>query len=787
VTGRSRLVGATLLACLGACAPFGALFAGWAWLPPLVVAVAVVIGVNELVRRSPLPSAVGPLAAAVAMVLVISAMDAHRQAIAGFLPGAAARAHLSTLLHLGATVAHTKASPVPASTGVVLLAVIGIAAVTLVVDLFALTLDRPAFAGPALLAVYVIDSLLTHHGVGWRPFLLCVGGYLLLLAADTGEARRRWGRRFSDAAARPAWAGNGGRIGGTALAIALVVPVVLPGLSADLPKPTGGGSGGGGAAGGGGVVTLNPVVALSNELHRDSNEVLITYRTQAASPGYLRLTALDAFNGDAFSAGQLRAGSSRPVDGISPLTTGGGHSDRRTQLHVGPLLEHWAPVPLRPTVADIPGNWMYEPATQTVWSAQSTTRGLTYDVRSDSRVPTASQLGAVSYDQLSPRPAGVPATDVGVPQAVSSRVYGLAAQLERSTPYRTALAIQAHFLSGPFTYDLDVPASDSAGALDAFLFRTHLGFCQQYAAAMTLLARIDGIPARVAVGFTPGSKGHDGYWTVTGGDAHAWPELYFPGVGWVPFEPTPRADGQTKAPPYATARALHGRGVSPIDKSKLHRHKAAPGHSKPSKAAAHHHAAGVPEAPTATTTARDVVPASTILLGLLALAALAVAVPAAVRLTNRRRHLHPHGSAAAAHAAWDELRESIIDLGIDWPADRTPRQTVAHLLRCVPSLATVGVPLGRIGLAEQQARYAPVVDTALGAGLASDVGAVRAALFARAGRVERWRATLLPRSSLQAVSRRAGALSTWRPRSAGSRGRAARIWRAVPRVSTGRR
>ena len=93
----------------------------------------------------------------------------------------------------------------------------------------------------------------------------------------------------------------------------------------------------------------------------------------------------------------------------------------------------------------------------------------------------------------------------------------------------------------------------------AFLFKTKTGYCQHFAGAMAVLLRFNGIPARVAVGFTTGEKVDDGTYVVTRNDAHAWVEAYFPGVGWVPFDPTPgralpvSGDAPTSGPNAAIA------------------------------------------------------------------------------------------------------------------------------------------------------------------------------------------------------------------------------------------
>jgi transglutaminase-like putative cysteine protease len=106
-------------------------------------------------------------------------------------------------------------------------------------------------------------------------------------------------------------------------------------------------------------------------------------------------------------------------------------------------------------------------------------------------------------------------------------------------PYRVALAIHG-YLTGPgFEYSLRPPESDYTSPYAAFLFDTHIGYCQHFAGAMALLLRFNGIPARVVVGFAQGTEQSKGVFLVRRNDAHAWVEAYFPGAGWAQFEPTP--------------------------------------------------------------------------------------------------------------------------------------------------------------------------------------------------------------------------------------------------------
>ena len=131
--------------------------------------------------------------------------------------------------------------------------------------------------------------------------------------------------------------------------------------------------------------------------------------------------------------------------------------------------------------------------------------------------------------------------------AVSPQVVRLAHQIVAGagTPATQALALARWFDNGRFRYTLSPPASTGPDPLSWFLFSSRQGFCQQFAAAFAVLARIDGLPTRVAVGFTTGSAEGHGEYRVTGADAHVWPEVYLgPSVGWTSYEPTPATSGE---------------------------------------------------------------------------------------------------------------------------------------------------------------------------------------------------------------------------------------------------
>lgn len=104
-------------------------------------------------------------------------------------------------------------------------------------------------------------------------------------------------------------------------------------------------------------------------------------------------------------------------------------------------------------------------------------------------------------------------------------------------PFLVARTLQDWFRS-EFDYSLEIPPGHGSAALERFL-EDRIGYCEQFAAAFVAMARSQGVPSRVAVGYTPGIQRQPGLYSVQGRHAHAWPEVWFDGLGWVPFEPTP--------------------------------------------------------------------------------------------------------------------------------------------------------------------------------------------------------------------------------------------------------
>lgn len=137
-------------------------------------------------------------------------------------------------------------------------------------------------------------------------------------------------------------------------------------------------------------------------------------------------------------------------------------------------------------------------------------------------------------------PAWVREHFLGLPAEVPERVKALAIKLtaSESTPFDRAFAIESYLRTFPYTLDVPPPPSNQ-DIVDYFLFDLRKGYCDYYASSMVVLARAAGIPARLAIGYATGTYNlNSKRFIVTEADAHSWVEIYFPNIGWVPFEPT---------------------------------------------------------------------------------------------------------------------------------------------------------------------------------------------------------------------------------------------------------
>jgi transglutaminase-like putative cysteine protease len=150
---------------------------------------------------------------------------------------------------------------------------------------------------------------------------------------------------------------------------------------------------------------------------------------------------------------------------------------------------------------------------------------------------------------------------LALPTEVPERVKALALRLTASapTPYDRAVAIE-DYLRVTYLYSLDVPIPPpQLDVTDYFLFDLKKGYCDYFATAMVVLARAAGVPARLAIGYAPGTYNlNSKRFIVSEADAHSWAEIYFPGIGWVPFEATPSRPALDRSQPLPAETVIPG-------------------------------------------------------------------------------------------------------------------------------------------------------------------------------------------------------------------------------------
>ena len=147
-----------------------------------------------------------------------------------------------------------------------------------------------------------------------------------------------------------------------------------------------------------------------------------------------------------------------------------------------------------------------------------------------------------------------------LPDSVSEQTRTLASRLAsgHETLYGLGLAVEAHLREYPYDLEVSLPGPEVEDVAHHFLFDLKRGYCDYYTTAFVVLMRLAGIPARFTIGYAPGYfEPYIEEWTFTDAQAHAWPEVWFPGLGWIPFEPTAGRAGLDRA--FVAPAELQGR------------------------------------------------------------------------------------------------------------------------------------------------------------------------------------------------------------------------------------
>ena len=753
MTRTERLALAAAVAVLLGTASLVPVFETLDWFPAAFGVVAVVVGAGVLARRAGLPVALQPLAGLAALVAYVVVVFAGGTLHHLVLPGRDTERALRELLTAAGTALQEYGPPAPVLPGLLLLVVLGVGAVAVVVEALAVTLRQPALAGLPLLVLFAVPSALMPGGLGALAFALAASGWLALLLAGGAGELGGWGVPVRAVGGEdPGGLGRAGRrIGGAALGAAVLVPALVPGLDARLlDDGSGGGTGGTGTRG---VATYNPITRLQGQLRLPEPLPVLRYRTSDPDPDYLRLTTLGVYDGQGWRQDPLSGSlSENGVAGTAlPPPVGRGSVVRsrpvNAQIEVLDLDTVWLPVPATPSEVEVAGPWMWDRASETVFATRTDTENLEpFRVQSTRVLPEPEALrGAAGV-----RPAEIAPYATAI--AATPEVVELTGQVVRdqTTDYGRALALQDFFRNpdNRFRYSEETQSGGSPDALEDFL-DTRVGFCEQYASAMAAMLRIAGVPSRVAVGFTPGVRGDGNAYLVTTDQAHAWPEAWFDGIGWVRFEPTPAQNG-VDVPAYgersADVSSGEARGAAPSAAP-------APGDARPDESPLERKEREEFEARqgTATPGALPQPVAGPPVRRLLAGAGLLLLLAAPALAHAARQHrARRHGDALAA---WRLLQDTASDLGHGWSAAETPRAAARRLAEQRLLRGDALDALDRITAAVERARYGRGAATAVavaGDVPGADVRTVQRALRSGASRRRRLGARVLPPSTLRA-------------------------------------
>ena len=629
----------------------------------------------------------------------------------------------------------SQASPMEANSGVALIFVSVIGLIMIMTDLLVSGVHRPAWAIAPPATLFLVPALGLGTDTGLVNFLLIAAGYLGILTAEGLNTTTRWTRGLSGDSAGPSRAPASvvwraaGLLAGPAVVLTVALGILMPTLL--IP-----GFGFGSGAGGNGPLQLtDPTLDLRRNLNQPDDRTVIEYTTDQPGGLYLRMASLPQLSAAGWGNVQIRLNTGDDLTAI-PGVSGEPAERRSTTIRVLDFGSQYLPLPYAPRHLEVAGDWRFDATSLVVVNADNRTqdlRRLTYEVDSVDIEPKEGDLDTASVG--TPADAAITAD---IPDDLPESLIELSERVTAGadTPAAKAAAIQAFLRSSQFSYDTRPQPGSGYQALENFLTRDYKGYCEQFAAAMAMMARVVGIPSRVSVGFLPGDRDGDS-WRVSVRDMHAWPELYFSGYGWVRYEPTPAS--VTGTAPSWTVPTETGPDDEPSDEPSSES-------SAPTEAPT-----DVPtDVPTVTPETSEPSVASRIgrllatvgggLIGLLILAA-----PATLRIRRRSARFAPDAEPAErVEAAWAEIRDTVVDYGGRWPAGsprRIGQQIGADLEHAEAD------SMGRVATLVERARYARELGSdQLTENLPDLTEKIRHGLAEPQSRWRRIRAFVLPRS-----------------------------------------
>ena len=470
-------------------------------------------------------------------------------------------------------------APIPVRPGYVILTAAGIWILATIGEVATFRWRRPLVASIGPVALFSFVMVTGSREGAWLLVTLFLVSLFTYWSLESAHRLRSWGSWVTawrtDHEEPPVLThSTARRMGASSILIALVAPLFMPAVGdAFLSWKSGEGDGSGSGSDGGGVGgSINPLVSIAPKLVEQTDLELFTVETSDVTRW--RINTLEEVEGDEWvpREGTISSSLSLPEE-LEGLPGKQGAAVFSISNLEGRALPTRYPATKVNVLA--PGE---EEAEQEDIRMSDTNRdisieggvspGLVYRVRSHEPDVTFKQINKaeatdpLQRDFLVEMPEGLELH----PDVVALRDQWTEGA---NTDFEQLVAIQDRLRGPEFTYDLNAGrelegADPPNGHLYNFLIESRTGYCQQFATSFALLSRSLGYPTRIAVGFLPGGSipNEPGVYQVKGDDAHAWPEVFFEGVGWIAFEPTPRTDRFAVAPSYTDRNPSSSAAIS---------------------------------------------------------------------------------------------------------------------------------------------------------------------------------------------------------------------------------
>lgn len=663
------------------------------------------------------------------------------------------------LLRDAGTVLQQYAAPAPTTEGVSFLVVSVLTLTAVSVDAIGVTGRAPATAGIPLAAAFLVSVSNTGRAMPPQYFVAAAAAWLAMIAQQGDRLVAGWSsaeRRESVGSRDVAHGPTGHRklaraLGAVTVLGALVVGSLLPhlpptffadGLARDAEAND---------LSDGGQVSFTETMDLTQDLNSRSEAATIRYRPLDFPLVPLRVTSTREFDGTQWLAPTYRpqpTGPAGPVFQAPALEELGSDvpvTEGQIQVLENALDPPHVAVPPNVLTAEFEAPAEWDEGTGSVRLTDRSGRyGVTFlHVAPRGQVPESAGDQAVDPSSFDPELLTVDPTGEEAVSALAEDVVG-----DATNDLEVASRIQNHLRSGLYVYSLTLaPGGDRTDPISHFL-QTRRGYCVQFATAMVMMARQQGIPARMAVGFLPGTLQTDGTRVVRAADAHTWPELWIEGMGWTRFEPTPGIrTGQAPAYSQVDADLNENDPTAGADATPPPQTATAP----PADAQS-----GVWQS------VQSLAPElGRVLLVLLVLALLMALMPWAGRRYREASLRRARTPRERIEGQWELLTRSLEDLGLGPPEQRSPRQMRRHYADTTRLDRRSDEALGRVTATLERARYTPEseADVTAEVRMGRDVRTVVDAVLEQLPWNMRANARLLPRSGLQYLRER---LSGWR-------------------------